>query len=333
MYLRISIDSNPNQSSSFVESPLSVVPSSTPDGNVPIDSYISSTDNSGSSNDHDLNPTTDHPPDCGPTTLGVIGIGITGRVELLRSRDKVKKSPHPSASDYDKRWMRKHIDREVVIYQRLPKMHDRLIRMLGYSTDDADYNIVLEYLPNRDLKEFVGLHSSSPHQRLRWALDAAEAIKIVHGYGIIHGDIKPSNFLVDGHLRLRLIDFSGSSIDDQPALVVENARFFLPRSRKDDSSSVLTDLFALGSTIYEMMTIKQPYEELDDEVIEAKYARGEFPAVDDVACGKVIRGCCTMRFDTAKAVHECLQAEVKRLAGEDPNMPCINQARIILILS
>lgn len=246
---------------------------------------------------------------------GIIGIGITGRVELLPSHDKVKKSPHPSADDYDKRWMRKHLDREVAVYQRLPKTHDRLIQMISYSTDGDDYYIVFEYLPNRDLRTFLSSYSSSFQQRLQWVLDAAEAVKLVHEYGIIHGDIKPSNLLVDECLRLRLIDFSGSSIDNQPALVVESVRFFLPRSRKDDPSNIMTDLFALGSTIYEIVTTKQPYEELDDEAVETQYVRGEFPAVDDIPCGDVIRNCWTGGFDTAKAVYESLQAEVKRLVG------------------
>jgi hypothetical protein len=76
---------------------------------------------------------------------------------------------------------------------------------------------------------------------------------------------------VDSDLRLRLIDFSGSSIDQDPALVVEDSRFFLPRSRRDDPSNVLTDLFALGSTIFEIMTGKQPYEEIDEEEVEIRY--------------------------------------------------------------
>lgn len=37
--------------------------------------------------------------------------------------------------------------------------------------------------------------------------------------------------------------------------------------------SVITDLFALGSSIYQIVTRRQPYEELSDEEVELRYAR------------------------------------------------------------
>lgn len=51
----------------------------------------------------------------------------------------------------------------------------------------------------------------------------------------------------------------------------------MPRDPEDDST-VQTDLFALGSTLCEIMTGTQPYYDLEDDVVEAKFNKGTFRA-------------------------------------------------------
>ena len=129
--------------------------------------------------------------------------------------------------------MRKHLHREYEVYQRLPPAHERLIKMIDYSEDGT---LILEYIPSGNVREYIESHKAeiTPPQRLQWCIDAAEAVELVHSHDIIHCHIKPENFLLDPDLWLRLIDFSGSSIDGKPPHVLENTRFFLPRSRYDE---------------------------------------------------------------------------------------------------
>jgi serine/threonine protein kinase len=178
---------------------------------------------------------------------------------------------------------------------------------------------VLEYMPKGDLRSFLNSISNSilTTQRLQWLLVAVEAVQLLHDHGILHSDIKPANFLVDKDNRLRIIDFSGSAIDNKRALVLENDRVFLPRSLAGFSSSVSTDLLAFGSTMYEIMTGTQPFAELDgggegDEV-QQRYMRQEFPSVEGIACGQIIRNCWTCSFDSAKAVDLAIRAEIKKV--------------------
>jgi hypothetical protein len=91
-------------------------------------------------------------------------------------------------------------------------------------------------------------------------------------------------------LRLRIIDFSGSSIDGKWASAIEGVRFCLPRPW-EERSTVVTDIFALGSTIYEIMTGRQLYEELPDQEVETIYKQQIFPSVERVPCGEVIKAC------------------------------------------
>jgi serine/threonine protein kinase len=181
--------------------------------------------------------------------------------------------------------------------------------MFGFSDDD-DRVLVFEYMSNGNLRSFLESHTEIlMAQRKQWCVEAAEAVVLLHSYGIIHADIRPENMLLDENYGLRIIDLSGASIDGKCPLSLESTRFFLPRSMKDEMPcSIITDIFALGSSIYQIMTRRQPYDDLMDEEVEARFARKEFPEVDGVSHGGVIRKCWMCEFHSAQEVLDSLKA-------------------------
>lgn len=197
------------------------------------------------------------------------------------------------------------------MYQRLPP-HHRLIRIYDSSEED-DGSLILEYMPGGNLKEFLETKGDiTKTQRLQWGIEAAEAVVLLHSYGVIHADIKPENMLLDGSLGLRIIDLAGASIDGKPPLSLESTRYFLPRSMKDEMPcNTITDLFALGSSIYQIMTGRPPYEHLDDREVEASYSQKQFPSVDGIPYGDIIRRCWMCGFESAQAVLDALRAELR----------------------
>lgn len=65
---------------------------------------------------------------------------------------------------------------------------------------------------------------------------------------------------------------------------MESVRYFLPRELLSTPTE-RTDLFALGSAMYYIMSGHEPYDDLQDDVVEAHYSRGEFRDVDGMLCG------------------------------------------------
>lgn len=235
----------------------------------------------------------------------VISGGSTGLIYLLPS-GYVRKAAYP---DITRKQSLRDIEHEHKIYQRLPR-HDRLLRMMNYSVEDG---LILEYMPNGNLRDYVQDKAANLtlHQRLQWACDAAEALHLLHSHNIIHCDVKPENYLLDFGLRLRIIDFSGSSIDGSYFSAVEGARFCLPRPW-EAPSTIVTDVFTLGSTIYEIMTGTQPYAEHTDEEVEALFKRGIFPEVDSIPCGELIRKCWHSQVHSAEEVRVSIATELKK---------------------
>lgn len=214
-------------------------------------------------------------------------------------------------SDWDYKACLRDLEREFRVYQKLPQ-HDRLLQLIRYSPEEG---LVLQYMPRGSLREHLREAAAAAAtitlaERLQWACDAAESLHLLHSYGIIHSDLKPENLLLDHYSRLKIIDFSGSSFDGIVGSAIESTRFFLPRPLKEPPT-VRTDIFALGSTIYEIMTSRQPYEELSDDEVEARYSQQIFPSVQGLPCGQVILGCWRCELKTAKEVMMLLQAEME----------------------
>ncbi|KAF2206537.1 hypothetical protein CERZMDRAFT_25598, partial [Cercospora zeae-maydis SCOH1-5] len=140
-------------------------------------------------------------------------------------------------------------------------------------------------------------------QRLQFAADAAEGLHLLHRAGVIHGDINSWNFLIDDDFRLRIIDFAGSTIDGEPGSAFEGFRYCLPRPIHDPSTT-RTDLFALGSLLYEIITSEEPFQGFTDEEAEDFFKRHQYPSTQDLALGKVIVGCWQGTYDSAESVYK-----------------------------
>ncbi|KFY61221.1 hypothetical protein V496_05138 [Pseudogymnoascus sp. VKM F-4515 (FW-2607)] len=251
----------------------------------------------------------------------VINGGSTSLIHLVPS-GHIRKNVYPD--HLDRARFTERLEIESRIYARLPKKHPRHLEMFSYSREEG---LVLEFMPRGDLGKYLrgedprtqrggelrGAREAvevSPKQRLQWACDAAEGLALLHGHGVWHCDVRAMNFLVDEGLRLRIIDFEGSSIDGVEGAAVETARFFLPREWKEPSTA-RTEVFALGSLVYEIMTGREPYQEVeDDDEVTALFVEKRFPPVDGLMCGDVMMKCWLGEVESAEEMYLLIKARM-----------------------
>ncbi|KAI1499061.1 kinase-like domain-containing protein [Biscogniauxia marginata] len=185
--------------------------------------------------------------------------------------------------------------------------HDRIVKYLG----KHEHGILLQRAANGDIRSYISEHEHddiSLQLRQKWVAQAAEALAFIHSKGVVHCDIHPNNFLLDEQLDAQLCDFAGSLFGSLDGGAMESTRFFLPRDWRDPPNA-RTDLFALGSVMYYIMTGREPYKDLSDDEVTAKYERKEFPDVEALKCGNAIRGCWTGDLKSAEDVLQAIQKD------------------------
>lgn len=183
--------------------------------------------------------------------------------------------------------------------------HPRIAKFLY--TDPTKTYIELRYYSNGNLKSFIEKHRPYIEVRKSWARQIVESAEYIHTMGVRHSDFRLEQWLLDETFNARLSDFNASGYDrnveigleGSEAIGAENASYFMPRDHAHDNT-VESDLFALGSTLYELITGKAPYEGRSFESVENLFREGVFPGVDRLPLGDLIMGCWVKKFRSAK---------------------------------
>ncbi|TQN63702.1 Receptor-interacting serine/threonine-protein kinase 1, partial [Colletotrichum shisoi] len=216
-----------------------------------------------------------------------VAIGSTSYVERLPNGIIIK-TAWPGGDRAQQR--RREIATEAEVYDRLGE-HPRLVKMKAWDPDE--HTLTLEGMPDGTLRDYLESHADVPlEQRKKWAAEAVECVQLLHSSGVIHCDIGPHNFLLDDRLRLRIIDFSGSSVDGSRTEISPGTRYAAPTLGRSLqwTPTVKADLLSLGSTIYCIMTGKPPFEEFQSEDVQKMYSNQEFPDLADIPHADLIRG-------------------------------------------
>ena len=174
---------------------------------------------------------------------------------------------------------------------------------------------MLEHMPNGSVADYLHNTELQPpiQKRLKWALQAAEAVAYIHTRRVIHCDIGVGNLLLDKDLNIRLCDFQGRLLHPDGTIHLngdstEGVKSSMPRSDPNDANWK-TDIFALGSAIYFMMKGHPPFPELnpwkDKLEIVSRFMTGQFSALDEVPGGDVVKKCWAGEYESAdEVVHD-----------------------------
>ena len=150
--------------------------------------------------------------------------------------------------------------------------HTNIVTVFDVGRDnDMDY-LVMELVPGRPVDDYFGdAGIESIEECLDIIYKCCIALDFVHFHGIIHRDIKPGNIIYNRPQGLvKLTDFSISHYIETKELV-KNAgtlTYMAPENFDDARGiTVLTDIFALGCTMYKILSGKRPFDGITERLI------------------------------------------------------------------
>ena len=219
--------------------------------------------------------------------------------------------------------------------------------------------LVMEFLDGETLAERLRGAPLSLDETLRHGIALTGALAVAHAQGIVHRDLKPSNIVLvdagpdrDGRSEAKLLDFGvarfqqtiltadlGLPVDDRAepstrGAIAGTLRYMSPEQVRGEEVDPRSDIFALGSVLYEMASGRSPFtgdtaEALMATILSAEppsplpiqSRSGTAPAIAWRRLETVIMRCLAkvpdQRFNRMLDVKEALQ-DVARLEGSAP---------------
>ena len=120
---------------------------------------------------------------------------------------------------------------------------------------------------------------------VRLGIQAAEALHHAHEMGVVHRDIKPSNLLLDANGKLWITDFGLARVAadtnlTQSGAVLGTARYMSPEQASGKTHLVdhRADVYALGITLYELLTLRPAFDPAGAQPFLRQIERDDPPA-------------------------------------------------------
>jgi serine/threonine protein kinase len=185
---------------------------------------------------------------------------LLGRIEAIKVLPKSKSTAEAVAA----------FQREIRAQAQLD--HPNLVRVSYADYEGDTYFFVTEYVPGTDLRKLVRRNGPLPYSTAATIISqAAEGLHYAHRRGLVHRDVKPGNLLVTPEGRTKITDLGLAwflmeeldgtrSVTGKAHSLVGTADYLAPETiRQPDKILPVSDVYALGCTLYYAVTGKVPF--------------------------------------------------------------------------
>ena len=211
--------------------------------------------------------------------------------------------------------------------RRLRKINnEHLVKVYDLFDENGTTYYVMDYVDGENLSERlkrIGRPMTESEVRLILP-QILDALKVVHEDGFCHLDIKPSNIMLEKGGKIKLIDFGASKQLGANGTLTTNAPTafaqtpgYAPREQMEqnlDKIGPWTDIYALGATLYNLLTNNKPPlpTDIDDDMSEDKHNALPFPESVGEMKYLVLQMMKTNRLQRPQSIDAIISAEKAR---------------------
>jgi tetratricopeptide (TPR) repeat protein/predicted Ser/Thr protein kinase len=157
--------------------------------------------------------------------------------------------------------------------------HPNVVRVLDAGDSDGRHWLAMEFVDGESLDQRLqrlsqqgGHRGGSLRELVAVVQRIADALAHVHRAGILHRDVKPSNILLAQDGSPRLSDFGLARSTSSPTLTAVGAlagtpHYLAPEYLTRGEAGAAGDIWSLGATLYEVVTLRRPFDAPRDEQV------------------------------------------------------------------
>jgi tetratricopeptide (TPR) repeat protein/tRNA A-37 threonylcarbamoyl transferase component Bud32 len=263
-------------------------------------------------------------------------IGAGGMGEVYRAQDTrlhravaIKVLPQDKLADDDRkrRFLQEARAASALSHPNIVAVHD-------ISSDSGLDFMVMEYVRGVTLRERLQSGALPFEDVARHGAQIASALEAAHAAGIVHRDIKPANLMITPEGQIKVLDFGlaklaqPASADSQaetrtmlestPGMILGTVNYMSPEQIRAEKLDPRTDIFSLGSVLYEAATGRLPFRGASVLATMLAIAKEEPPAPSSVnrklpaefdrLLGRALAKDRNDRYASAREMRDALQA-------------------------
>lgn len=158
--------------------------------------------------------------------------------------------------------------------------HPNIVPIFETGSEGRHHYITMEFVEGGNLRDFIKIRGKlSPEETCKYGLHMARGLQYAIGQGVTHRDLKLTNVLMSSQGVAKLIDFGlgGDDAHLPPSKQGEHAQALeyttLERGSNAPRNDPRSDLFFLGTILYELLTGEAPYPRTRDREERKRFGR------------------------------------------------------------
>ncbi len=150
--------------------------------------------------------------------------------------------------------------------------HPNVVHIYYVGTSQDCPFFAMEYVPGQSLASILRERRLSFSEIVKIGLQTAEALRYSATLGIVHGDVKPGNILLDEFGQVKLSDFGLASCeatkDSRSSGPAGTLNYMAPEVAGGQAANARSDMYSLGVMLYELTFGELPHQSSSDSLQE-----------------------------------------------------------------